>query len=198
MPIEKQWQMKRVDGSEGGIRVDEKGQPYVEFQASRYKGMLFVIKMLAVMFGGLLLTSGALFLLIEALPEFEEQLLTALIILIPLVSLASIWGAGKAHQTRYRIRISSAQVLIERMGRAESLVVELHDAAVMPVNWVASGRYGIRRAGPALEFYHSNHRKTRIALSDPKALWPGDVLEISEPHFVISRQAWDALVAVAN
>ncbi len=175
------------------------GQPRVtEYQATRFKGFLFAIKLIAVMFGTLLLVGGAAFLFAELFPEYEEDAVMVLVGLIPFVSFGVIWGILHFRGPEYRIRISPGEIVITRTGKPERTSIKLDESAALQVNWVASGRYGRRRAGPAYEFVYGDQVKTRIALSDPLDMWEGKVPEIGEPHFVISRQAWDALRRVVR
>jgi hypothetical protein len=170
----------------------------VEYQATRYKGFLFALKLMAWLFGSLLVVGSLVFLLAELFPEYEEDAVMVLVGLIPFVSFGVIRGVLHARGPSTLIRISRDEVVISRTGRPEGIAIVLFDATALKVNWVASGRYGRRKAGPAFEFLHGQQQKTRIALSDPQAMWEGEVVEISEPHYVVSRQAWEALVSAVK
>jgi len=168
-------------------------QPISEFHAVKHRGMRFAISLIARMFGGLLLLGSVGFLFAKVFPEFEEDVPMALVFLIPPLSFAMIWSIIKSRGPGYRIQLSPEEIMILRSGQAEGVSIKLSEAAALPVNWIARGNTGRRPAGPALEFLHGNQLKTRIALADPQELWEDKVTEIAEPHFVISRQAWDLL-----
>ena len=169
-----------------------------EYQAIRYRGFLFVIKLLGVLFGAILLAGAAIFLLAALFPEFEDALVTALVLLLPLLSIGVIWTFVRSPGPRVRLCISPEEVSIIEEGRPEDRVIRLDAAAALRVNWVASGKYGRRKAGPAYELLHADGLKTRIALNDPSAMWEEPIQEIGEPHYVVDRTAWDALLRVAD
>ena len=171
-------------------------QVITEFHVVKHRGMLFALLLIARLFGCLLLLGGAAFLLAELLPEYKEDLPMVLVFLIPPASFYLLWTIIKAKGPDYRIQLSPEEITILRPGKAAEVSINLSEATVLPVNWVARGGHGRRRAGPALEFLYGNQSRTRIALSDPQDLWEEETCEISEPHYVISRQAWDALRAV--
>jgi len=169
-----------------------------EYQAVRYRGFLFVIKLLVFMFGALLLAGAVVFLLAALFPEYEDALVTALILLLPLLSTGVIWKVYRTPGPRVRVRISAESVTIAREDGPDLTVIRLSEAVTLRVNWVASGKYGRLKAGPAYELLHGDGMKTRIALSDPMAMWEDPTKEIGEPHYVIDREAWDALGRVAD
>ncbi len=170
----------------------DRGTPAVEFQATRPAGLLSVLWLLAQMTSAILVLGAIAFLFAWVFPDLEEHAVSALVGLIPLVSFVLIWRSRGA-QPQYLIRISRNEFIISRIGTSEDVVISLEDAIVNRVNWVASGRHGMMRLGPALEFCHDDRERTRVALADAMDLWDDAVTEISEPSLVISRQAWDAL-----
>lgn len=172
--------------------------PVTEFQATKHRGFLFVLKLIACMSGSLLLVGGAVFLFAEFFPEHEEDAVMALVVLIPFMSFGLVWGILHARGPHYQIRIAPGEVVISRAGRPERITIVLKEAVALPANWVSSGRYGRRRMGPAYVIVHGNQIRTRIALGDPEDMWEDKVPEMDEPHFVISRQAWDALLRVVT
>jgi hypothetical protein len=179
-------------GATGGATI----QPLTEFHAVKHRGMFFAIWLIARMFGGIMFLGAGVFLLAEAFPEYEDDMVMALVLLIPLASFGMIRTIIKAKGPNYRIQLSAKEITILCPGKPTVVSINLANAVALRVNWVATGRYGRRPTGPALEFLHGDQRKTRIALSDPQDMWPEKIPEISEPHFVISRQAWVALRAI--
>lgn len=171
-------------------------KPMTEYHATKHLGFFFTLLLICKIFGGILLLGSAVFLIAELFPEYEDDLVMVLVFLIPFASFGILWSILKGRRPDYRIQLSREQIVILRVGKPERIHIQLADSVALPVNWVASGRYGRRRAGPAYEFHHGNNQKTRIALSDQQDLWAGKVTEIDEPHFVLSRQAWDVLRSV--
>ncbi len=181
-----------VDGGAGGLlRV-------TEYHAVRHRGMRFALLVIALMFGGLLFLGGVAFLLAELFPELEEDATMALVFLIPPMSFGILWTIIKSKGRSYRIQLSPGEITIRCVGKPAPVSIKLSDATVLPVNWVATGRYGRRPTGPGLEFLYGTQKRTRIALTDADDMWGKKTPEISEPHFVISRQAWDELRALIS
>ena len=166
------------------------------FEATKHRGARFVIGLVAPMFGlliGLCLIGLAL---TRFLPELEETLPMALATLVPVVSMVVLlvgWKRGR--KGRYHLELSRGRLVLDRQDRPGRTEIDLASALVQRFNWVASGQHGRHRMGPGLEFQPDSAKKLRIAARDPQLMWDKGVREIGSPHFEVSRDAWNALLA---
>lgn len=169
-------------------------QPQV-FQASRPVGVRQVLALVGGMLG-LLLLLGAIWMAVSSLvPESEDYLLMALVLALPIASASFILVMLRRGSGRYAMEIATDRIVFVRDKRTRRITMRLPPDVVLPVNWVASGRDGLYRMGPAIEVMQvEGATRLRIGTMDPDRMWEGSLTEVSGVDFSLSRDGWNALL----